>query len=168
MTYLTALDLLQSPGALELGQVASDEHGATVDAVLMSLTITAGDRTAYTADEIARADAALVRIARLIADVGELIDGYLVGRYPQPLNPVPGILRAWATDIFRFRLHANLQDGDRSPVSVRYRDAIKSLGLVRDGKLSLGGADPIATSSEGGVRISAPERVFTHDTLADY
>lgn len=166
--YLTPLDLLQSPGALELGQAAADEHGAVVDAVLMSLTITGGNRSTYTAGQIAQADAALARIERLIADVGELIDGYLAGRYLLPLAPVPGILRAWATDIFRYRLHDDLQDGDRNPIASRHRDALKSLGLIRDGKLTLGGVDPIATATGGEVRISAPGRAFTRDTLADF
>lgn len=166
--YLTPLDLLASPGAQELGQAAADEHGAVVEAELMAATLSGGDRTGYTAEQIARADAALARIEQLIADVGELIDGYLAGRVTLPLNPVPGILRAWATDIFRYRLHHDLPDGDRNPIAARYRDAVKSLSLVRDGKLSLGGLDPVAAAGSNEVRVSAPERVFTRETLADF
>jgi len=164
--YLTPADLLQSPGALELGQGAADKNSPTIDPQLMMLTITGGDRSAFAAADIAAADAALVRIDRLIADVGELIDGYLaIARYALPLATVPGILRGWATDIFRYRLHDGLADD--SLVASRYKDAIKSLGLIRDRKLSLGITDTAAASA-GDVLTNAPGRVFTRAELADF
>lgn len=164
--YLTPADLLQSPGALELGQGAADKDASTIDATLMTLTIEAGDRSAYTADQIADADAALVRINRVIADVGELIDGYLaVARFALPLASVPGILRGWATDLFRYRLHDGL--GEDSQIAARHKNAIKALEAVRDRKLSIGIADTAATSA-GEVLTNAPGRVFTRAELSDY
>ncbi|MDT4857953.1 hypothetical protein FQZ97_923990 [compost metagenome] len=49
-----------------------------------------------------------------------------------------------------------------------YRDALKFLQLVADGKFSLGEADPIAPTGGGGPDFSAPPRVFSRDALKDF
>ena len=46
MQYVTLPQLAEIPGALELAQVATDQHAAAVvDATLMELTLRAGDRS---------------------------------------------------------------------------------------------------------------------------
>lgn len=164
MSYLTHADLLQSPGATELAQAAADDD-AIVGADLMAATLAGADRSVWTAKAIAAADAALARIDRLLADVGELIDGHLGARYTLPLDPVPGIVRGWATDILRYRLHDDLAAD--SHIAARYRDALRLLDLVRNGKLALG-ASPQQASPGLGPAASTRERVMTRDTLSAY
>ena len=51
----------------------------------------------------------------------------------------------------------------------RYEDAIKYLEGVASGKVNIGvDAANQAPSSSGGPEVSAPDRVFTGDSLADF
>lgn len=165
MIYLTHNDLLKSPGATELAQVATADDAPVVPAGLMAATLAGTERSAWTAGQIATADEALARIDQLIADTGELIDGYIGTRYTLPMVTVPGIVRAWAIDVLRYRLHDDLADD--SHIASRYRDALKGLGLVRDGKLSLGVTPPAAVLSVGPV-TSVPARAMPPELLGQY
>jgi len=165
--YVTLTELAQIPGALELAQVASDQHGAVVDAELMELSLLAADRSAYTAPEIAAADAALVRITQAMTEAQSVIDGYLGKRYALPLATVPTILATWARSITRYRLHANRISDDRTdPIARDYRDAIKFLEQVAAGKFSLGIDDPLAgPSATSDVRFNPGYKVFGRGVL---
>jgi phage gp36-like protein len=169
--YLTPAQLAEIPGALELAQVASDDHGAVVDAELMELTLRGEDRSAYAADAIAAADAALVRIEAAIDQVALLIDGYLRLRYTLPLDPVPEILAGWARAIVRYRLHKDLHlEGDerRNPIVRDYRDALKFLAEVRDGRFSLGVSDPEIKPDRLDARFESDTKVFGRTELGKF
>jgi len=110
-------------------------------------------------------------IDKAIAAAGELIDGYLRGRYTLPLNPVPGLLPPLAAVIALRRLY-----GRRPRLAVpesladEYKNCLKTLDLISSGRISLGSeavTGAIAPES-GGVQTSSPDRVFTRDTLRDY
>lgn len=160
--YITLAQLARIPGSLELAQVASEAHGAVVDAELMELTLTGGDRSAYTAQQIADADAAKATIEAASAEADAVIDGYLGKRYALPLPTILPILTTWARSITRYRLHANrISDPDRDPIARDYRDAIKFLTQVAAGNFSLGLDDPEQTTSAGAdVRFTAGTKVF--------
>src|SRR5699024_2937530 len=118
---------------------ATPEREAIVDADLMYATLTDSDRSQWPADERAVAAAALERVQAAIDDADSLVDGYLAKRYSLPLAKVPGVLVVWARAITRYSLHKDhkaLENDD--PIVRDYRDALKALGLVADGKLSLG------------------------------
>jgi phage gp36-like protein len=171
MSYITPALLAEAPGALELAEVSSSDHGAIVDAELMELTLRGGSRTQYSAEQIAIADEALARINQLIVETDEYVDGYLARRYTLPLAaPVPKVLTVWARAIVRYRLHKNLRDDDRSNPIVRdYRDAVKFLEQVADGKFSLGVADPGAQGKTlGDVQIESNERVFNRAQMDSF
>ena len=167
MPYVTLLQLLQIPGAKELAEVASDEHGVLVDAQLLQLTLQGADRSEYSADEIAAADAARARIEAAIAECDGIVDGYLGKRYELPLATVPTVLAGWARSITRYKLHphrASTEQGD--PVVRDYRDACKFLQLVAEGKFSLGLQDPVSQGSGmGDVVIESGKKVFGRDYL---
>jgi phage gp36-like protein len=106
----------------------------------------------------------------VIADTDALIDGYLAGRYAVPVATPLQALTSIACDIVRLKLW-----DDRSPEEVRKRhdDAIKTLTHYSKGVMVLvGAAGAIAAGSVisplGGADYSAPERVFTRDTLAGF
>ncbi|PKL96793.1 MAG: DUF1320 domain-containing protein [Gammaproteobacteria bacterium HGW-Gammaproteobacteria-8] len=160
--YVSLAQLARIPGSLELAQVASEAHGAVVDAQLMELTLTAGDRSSYSAEQIADADAALAVIEQASIEADSVINGYLGKRYTLPLANPPDILSTWARAITRNRLHANrISDPQSDPIARDYRDAIKFLEQVAAGKFSLGIDDPEqAPSSAGDVRFSAGSKVW--------
>ena len=90
MSYISHVQLAERPGARELAEVATATHEHIVAAELMEATLQGGDRSAWSADEIAVADDALQRIDDAVSDAQATIDGFLGKRGYLPLNPVPG------------------------------------------------------------------------------
>lgn len=166
--YVTPAQLSERPGARELAQVASDAHRRVVDYELMGLTLLGGDREAYCDEDVAGADAALARIIEAISDADGLINGFLVKRdYVLPLDPIPRLVTAWSRDITRYLLHKDrLSAESTDPVVRNYKDAMKQLQQVADGKLSLGNDDPIAQSPDNfDVRFDFDPKVFGRHEL---
>ena len=107
-------------------------------------------------------------VNRALEDAGAEIDGYLAGRYKLPLSAVPRVLVNVGCDIARYRLY---DDRVTDQVRTRYEDAVKFLGLVSTGKLSLGldtSTTPSPVATDGGPAMCAGPRVFSQDTLRDY
>lgn len=166
--YITLAQLADAPGALELAQAASASYDAElIDAALMERTLRAQDRSGFDAVAIAAADAGAARISNLIDESCALIDGYLARRYTLPLATPPKLLTTWARAIVRYKLHPDRGGDERSDPVVRdYRDAIKFLGLVADGKFSLGIDDPAASpASDSEIRIELGAKVFGRGRL---
>lgn len=112
-----------------------------------------------------------VNVDRAITDAGELIDGYLRGRYPLPLSPVPGLINTLAADVAIYRLYARrIKLTPPEGVTERYKNAQKLLEQIQSGKISLGseGLGGVATPEIGGPQFAAPDRVFSRDSLGDY
>lgn len=151
MPYVTHQQLHERPGSRELAEVASDEHQAMVPYALMELTLLGGDRESFEPEQIALADEALQRIDDAVADADGLIDGYLRKRgYPIPLSPVPRIVTVWSRAIARYFLHKNRGRLESDDTIVRdYKDALKLLQQVADGKLSLGADDEVVETGVG-------------------
>lgn len=171
MSYITPVQLAELPGPLELAQVASTAHEVIVDAELMDLTLRGLPRTGYTAEQLAAADAALARINDVITDTDAFVDGYLALRFTLPLVlPAPKILTVWSRAIVRYHLAKDLRDDERSNPIVRgYRDALKLLGEVRDGKLSIGITDPAsAASSSADVQFQTDSKTFGRTELGAF
>lgn len=175
MPYITHLELAERPGARELAQVASTDHRALVPPDLLEAALRGNDRTAWTAEQNALADEALRRIGDAIADADALIDGYLVQRgYTLPLH-LPShaghtMLTTWSRAITRYMLHkSSIQEESKSPIARDYRDALKLLQQMAEGKFSLGGADPNATDSTStDVRFRYAPNVFGRDQLKSF
>ena len=162
MAYVTLTMLAELPGALELAQVASDKHGVIPDADLMDATLRGLPRTVWQPDEVEAADKALARIEQAIREAGEVIDGYIGRRYALPLSKVPGILGTWARAIARYRLHGERISGEPTDPVVRdYRDALRFLQQIAEGKFSLGADDPSSQGAgPGDVQILPGHKVF--------
>jgi len=168
--YLTPAQLAERPGARELAQVASERHEAPVAPELMEATLRGADRSAWTAPEIAAADAALARIQEAAGEADSLIDGFLVGRdYTLPLSPVPTLVTGWARAITRYKLHQErISDPQHDPIVRDYRDALRLLELVQQGKFHLGAGDPVASPSALDVEFSSETPVFGRDQLKSF
>lgn len=76
-------------------------------------------------------------LASALVDASAEIDTYLVGRYQVPLSVVSRLIVTYTCDIARYRLSgATVTEVDT--VRNRYKDAIRFLEAVRDGKIDLG------------------------------
>lgn len=169
MSYLSAAQLAERPGPRELAQVATPEAYAIVPDALMLATLTGADRSAWSVQEIEAADAALARIDSALVDADAVIDGYLAVRYPLPLASVPPVVTGWARAIVRYKLHANRVSEEKSdPILRDYRDALKFLAAVQEGKFSLGAADPVVTAPETDVRFESAPSVFGRDEMRSF
>ncbi len=167
MPYVTAQQLADGPEALkelaELYQVEDD---------LLAATLAGTDRSAWTLDEIAVADAALLSIGRFIAQADGEVDARLAVRgYPLPQSATQfPVLAVWGRAITRYHLNRNRDrtDEERGRIERDYRDALRALDLVAAGKLSLGADDPLfdtAPASDGAVRATSQPRMFSRGSL---
>lgn len=75
------------------------------------------------------------------------IDSYLVGRYLTPLSVVSALIKTYCIDIARYRL-SGADVTEVETVRTRYKDAIRFLESVRDGKTKLG-ADVATAGADG-------------------
>ncbi len=178
--YITPIELAERPGAREIAQVASQPSQAVRDDALMDATLRGADRSAWTPEQIAAADLALQRVNDAIAEAGALIDGFIVQRgYTLPLVLPPAsagknVLTSWGRAITRYLLNQHrITDEAKDPVVRDYRDAMKMLGLLAQGKFSLGAADPAAdpnssAASSTDVRFSGDTNVFGRDQLRHF
>lgn len=97
-------------------------------------------------------------VARAVADADEEIDGYIGSRVKVPLSPVPGIIRKTSVDIAIYNLYARRHSSIPEIREKRYDNAVKFLGLVVRGTVSLGTDDPEGNppSTSGIAERSAP------------
>lgn len=112
-----------------------------------------------------------VNVDRAITDAGELIDGYLRGRYALPLSPVPGLLNTLAADVAIYRLYARrIKLTPPEGVTERYKNALKILEQIQSDKISLGaeGSGGAATPEAGGAVVSGPARIFSRDSMRGF
>lgn len=133
MTYATPQDMIAQYGEAEVIQLSDrDMTGVRDDTVL---------------------EAALLQ-------AGQEVDAYLSGRVTLPLSPVPALVVMLTCDIARYRL-CGAAAQETEPVRVRYRDAVKLLNTIREGKLALGGdVAQDGPAARPAVQIRTPRRTF--------
>lgn len=168
--YVTLVELADRPGPSELAQVATPLRYPAVDPALLDALLRGEPVTAWPQAEVQIGLDALEVIVSAIADAGALIDGYLQRRgYRLPLSSHFGIVTGWARAITRYLLHKDRLSAEATDPIVRdYRDALKFLQMVAEGKFSLGQDDPVAPAGGGSPEIAAPPRVFSRDALKDF
>ena len=169
MPYITHADLADSPGALELSQVASDEHRPPVRAELLDAVLRGGDLADWPAEDVADAQRAVGRIDSAVRDAGSMIDGYLAKRgYALPLAPVPGLVTAWCRGIARYMLHKNRRTMEATDRIARgYTDALRLLQQTADGKFGLGALDAVANDKLD-ARFECAPSVFGRSQLGAF
>lgn len=112
--YINADDLAKAMSKAELVQLTNDEPRATEPN-----------------NEIIQA---------AIAYACDLVDGYLRGRYPLPLQDVPTVLPPLCINIARHYLHSRRLNRADFPkvLETAYNATIKALEQIRDGKIHIG------------------------------
>jgi phage gp36-like protein len=106
-------------------------------------------------------------VTRAIVDADAEIDAYCGDRYSLPFNPVPAIIRKVSADIAIHNLYAR-REATPDDQARRYDNAIKFLGNLAKGLVSLGADAPAEAESKDTVSVSAQDRTFTKDTLEGY
>ncbi|MFH2124930.1 MAG: DUF1320 domain-containing protein [Pseudomonadota bacterium] len=140
MSYCTQSDLLERIPEATLIKLSNDGDSASVDVSV---------------------------IARAIADADAEIDGYVGTRHQVPLSPVPDLMRKASVEMAIYHLYSR-RLGAPEEWQRRYKDNVRLLKDISDGKVSLGSDDPSGTPVARPVSYDGPERVFTRDTLKEW
>lgn len=140
MSYSALADLLEQMPESELIQLTDDAGAGEVDA-----------------------DA----VTRAITDADATIDAYCQGRYTIPLSPVPDKIRQISVDIALYNLYSRRR-GAPEHRETRYKDAIRFLEKVSEGKIDLGAATPAQTSTAHEVDIEGNDAIFTRDKMKGF
>lgn len=156
--YASAAQLLMRYSADEIAQRADCSIPSLVYGELLSKAADGEDLSEYSVDEQAAALAALAKVNRKLQDASQTINSYLGGRYQLPLSNAPEVLERIAAQLARYFLY---DDSATEQVANLYKDSIKFLENVANGKVQLGPADngDVAPSASGAEMIS-DERVF--------
>ncbi|HFF3748008.1 TPA: gp436 family protein [Klebsiella pneumoniae] len=100
-------------------------------------------------------------IASVVAEMEDLVDGYMRGRYTLPFDPVPTVLRGAALSLIRYELYARRPEGAiPDAVTDARKHAIKLLETIRDGLITLGIADGQSAPEPGEIRVRARRQRF--------
>lgn len=117
-------------------------------------------------DQVGVIDSAV--LARALADTDAEIDSYLAGRYSLPLTGSFPALKRHACNMARYHL-SGAEVTEVDTVRTRYKDAIRYLESIRDGKTRLAADAAGAPATEAArIGIVGSDRTFTSDTLADF
>jgi len=105
-------------------------------------------------------------IGAAIAKAEDEINGYVGGRYPVPLVPVPAQIQGVAVDLTLYHLYSR-----RSVMPVvrrqRYEAALAFLRLVA-GQVRLEGEAGPAEKASGPAEMASAPRLFSRDRLGDW
>lgn len=141
----------------------------TIYAALSDLSAQFGDRevlalTDRNGDGVP--DTAVVAMA--LKRASDTIDGYLASRFPLPITVVPDQLVDICCDIARYKL-CGAEVTATDAVRDRYKDALKTLAMIRDRKIDIGLSDagqaPTETDS---VQVVGGSRVFTDNSMSNF
>lgn len=141
MAYSAQSDILEQMDETTLIQLTDDAGGGEAD----------GDK-----------------VTRAIADADATIDAYCQGRYTVPLSPVPDKIRSVSVDIAIYNLYSRRDDTAPETRKDRYKDAIRFLEKVAEGKIDLGSATPAAETTGNAVSIDQNDRIFTRDKMTGF
>lgn len=138
MTYATQQNMIDRFGDAEIKRIADRDGDGAIDAAVMT---------------------------RALADADAEIDSYIGTVFALPLSSVPARVVDLAEVVALYKLYASNPPED---VRARYKDAVAFLERVAKGQATLPGLDGLAPPTAGGVKVSAPDPIFTRDTLEEF
>jgi phage gp36-like protein len=110
----------------------------------------------------------VVVLERAFVRATALIDSYLVGRYALPLARYFPLLTHAACDLARYFL-SGAEVTEVEVVRVRYKDALRYLGDLRQGTSRLGADSGGQVAPEPArITVVGGSRIFTSDALAAF
>ena len=112
------------------------------------------------------------KVDKAISGADAKIDSYCQSRYAIPLSPVPATILDISVDIAIYKLYSRRADTIPEIRRDNYKDAIRFLEKVAEGKIDLGVQPPPEAPGEGdctgGGLVGAREKVFGPDTMDKY
>ena len=135
--YITPSEYVAYFGLEETAAIATPARSSQISTDLLYLTITGGDRSAYTPEEIAIADETLDVINISIESASKEMDSYFANRYNLPLSTdiiAKNPIKDFCYDITRYRIAKVIPSEE---IVERYKQAIEWLKGVSTGVISL-------------------------------
>jgi len=114
------------------------------------------------------------KITDAILYVDCIIDGYLRGRYTLPLSSIPNELKYIAIDFVVYRLYSRrLVTEVPASVEHKYKEVIKLLTNIQNGKFSLGvedtdGYDDPILDTNKSTAVSSVNKYYNEDKWDEY
>jgi len=114
-----------------------------------------------------------IRIAEVIDSAAEEIDAYIGGQTKLPIaSTVPPILGKFNADIAIYNLYSRLSESIPETRGQRYKNAIKTLEKIAEGKISIGiqpSPDSPDENEYAGAGLSgARDKIFDSSTMDKY
>ena len=125
--YSSREDIQKFVPERSLAQLTDDEAGAAVNEAVVNEAIVAAD---------------------------EVIDAHLRGRYTIPFPETPPILKRISADIAVFHIYGRRESDIPKTIETKYKDAVRMLEAIRDGKLTIGDAEGEKTPEPGTYRTN--------------
>ena len=107
-------------------------------------------------------------INEIVDKSANIIDSYIGGRYPLPLEVIPKIIRNIAIDLtVKFLYDRRLGEKDEI-IEEAYENAIALLKDIRDGKLFIPELETTQEKLVGGYAVKQNNRIFTDEVLESF
>lgn len=135
--YITPAEYVAYFGLEETADIATPQRSVKISTELLSLTITGGDRSAYTPEEIEIADETLEVINISIDSASREMDSYFASQYNLPLSSyiiTKNPIKDFCYDITRYRIAKVIPSEE---IVERYKQAIEWLKGVSTGMIVL-------------------------------
>jgi len=110
------------------------------------------------------------RVSESIAQADSEIDGYCGTKYSVPFTTAPAVIKKCSVDIAIYNLYSRQMEEIPETRADRYKNAIRFLGLVAKGEISLGLDPSPAAKSEGGAECNktSDDRIFTRTSMEGF
>ena len=108
------------------------------------------------------------RVTKAVTDADATIDAYCQSRYTVPLTPVPAKINAVSVDLAVYNLYSRRDDTIPELRKDRYKESIRFLEKVSEGKIELGAAAPARTNTGNTVDITYNDRIFTRTKMREF
>ncbi len=107
------------------------------------------------------------KVAAAIERAGQEVDAWCGGRYSVPFASPPAIVVGVSIDMAIYYLYGRTMEEIPEARKDAYKNAVKLLEKVADGKVLLGAAAAPAPATNSGASFSGNTRVFSRDTLKE-
>lgn len=111
------------------------------------------------------------RVTEAIASADAEIDAYCGTKYAMPFTAVPDIVKKMSADIAIYNLYARQTEAIPETRADRYKNAIRFLRGISDGRISIGEAitpETSAVADKAATNKTDVDRIFNKDNLSGF
>lgn len=155
----------------ELVQLCDDSVPLIVTVEMLTAALAGGSLAAYPIAAQAATALVVSRINKSIADAGELIDGYVSGRYQVPMTAVPSLIKTIAVDLTLYKLYMRRKKkAVPEMVQKAYDNSTKLLRDIQSNKIAIGATptgQTIPTATTSAAVFTSEDRVCSRNSMRD-